>query len=142
MPNRHDGSKFCDCITIEMAPNYMHRALGILLFKMFADSTFEGPKCPPEGQRAWPKCPPEGQRAWPKCPPEGQRAWQDFHYSLQSRLDDLRARVGKDGMSEESHSHHVSLACGLIETCLQQQPEDRCASLCTTHRGVSKEVDE
>ena len=49
--------------------------------------------------------------------------WEVFEMLLGRRVQQLRARVGKDGVSEETH--HVGLACELIEACLQHQPEDR-----------------
>lgn len=79
---------------------FFDRAMGILLVKMFADLSFTGLKG------------------------TGPLHWQDFLDALKRRLDTLRGSVGFGDMSEETH--HVSLACELIEACLQQQPEDRC----------------
>ena len=75
------------------------RALGILFVKMFSDSKFKGL---------------QGAR---------REDWEDFEVLLGRRVQQLRARLGEDGVTEESH--HVGLACELIRACLQQQAEDR-----------------
>ena len=75
------------------------RALGILLLKMFADSAFAGLKG------------------------TGKRELFDFHNALRYRLGEMRDGVGQDGVTEETH--HIDLACELIEACLQPNPEDR-----------------
>lgn len=50
--------------------------------------------------------------------------WRDFHRILQGRMEDLRGlRDVPSGVSEETH--HISLACDLVEACLQKTPEDR-----------------
>ena len=76
------------------------RAMGILLIKLFINAKFKG------------------------LQGTSTDDWDDFEVLLGRRMQQLRARVGKDGVSEETH--HVGLACELIEACLQQQPEDRC----------------
>ena len=76
-----------------------HRALGILLLKMFADSLFTGLKG------------------------TGKRQVEDFEMILGRRLKEMRESVGKDDVSEEIH--HVELACELIQACLEKRPEDR-----------------
>ena len=49
--------------------------------------------------------------------------WGDFEAILKVRLDKLRGKLGQGGVTEETH--HVGLACDLIEACLQKRPEDR-----------------
>ena len=51
--------------------------------------------------------------------------WGDFKDILQGRISRLKARLleATSGVSEETH--HISLACELVEACLQQEPEDR-----------------
>ena len=52
--------------------------------------------------------------------------WRDFNFILQGRIEELREKLveaATSGVSEETH--HISLACELVEACLQQKPEDR-----------------
>ena len=89
----------CTCKTLTSFLIF-DRAVGILLVKMFADPSFTGLRG------------------------TGQLHWRDFFDALNHRLDTLRGSLGVGDVGEETH--HVSLACELIEACLQQQPEDRC----------------
>ena len=49
--------------------------------------------------------------------------WEYFEGILKVGFDRLRGKLGQGGVTEETH--HVGLACDLIEACLQQRPEDR-----------------
>ena len=73
------------------------RALGILLAKMIFGVTF----------------------------PNYFGVWEDFHLILQGRITGLKARLSDAGSSMSEETHHISLACELVEACLQQIPEDR-----------------
>ena len=53
----------------------------------------------------------------------GKREWRDFQNALRVRLEEMRDGVGQDGVIEETH--HIGLACELVEACLQPHPEDR-----------------
>jgi hypothetical protein len=53
----------------------------------------------------------------------GKREWRDFQNALKDRLEEMRDSVGQDGVTEETH--HIDLACELVEACLQPNPEDR-----------------
>ena len=70
------------------------------MLKMFADSLFTG------------------------LQGTGKREWKRFERALKDRLDQLRRSVvSENGVIEETH--HVGLACELIQACLQQRLEDR-----------------
>ena len=51
--------------------------------------------------------------------------WEDFEAILERRIRSLKARLSDaaSGVSEETH--HISLACELVEACLQQETEER-----------------
>ena len=51
--------------------------------------------------------------------------WEDFHAILQMRIAGLKARLSETGSGVREETHHISLACELVEACLQQEPEDR-----------------
>ena len=44
---------------------------------------------------------------------------------LRSRMEELREKLGDAASDVSEDTHHVSLACELVEACLQQSPEDR-----------------
>ena len=73
------------------------RALGILLAKMIFGATF----------------------------PNYFGVWEDFHAIHQMRIAGLKARLSETGSGVSEGTHHISLACELVEACLQQIPEDR-----------------
>jgi hypothetical protein len=73
--------------------------------------------------------------------PNFSGVWGDFHLILQGRITGLKARLSDaaSGVSEETH--HISLACGLVEACLQQEPEDRRVALSLLYiRKITVEV--
>ena len=54
---------------------------------------------------------------------ERQEDLEDFKVLLDRRVQQLKKKATKNGVGEESN--HLSLACELIQACLQHQPEDR-----------------
>ena len=57
--------------------------------------------------------------------PNFSGVWEDFHSILQGRIAGLKARLSEAGSGVSELTHHISLACELVEACLQQKPEDR-----------------
>ena len=51
--------------------------------------------------------------------------WDVFNFILEHRSRSLKARLLKPGSGVSEETHHISLACELVEACLQQKPEDR-----------------
>ena len=55
--------------------------------------------------------------------------WEDFEAILERRIRSLKARMSDAGSGVSEETHHISLACELVEACLQQEPEDRRVAL-------------
>ena len=51
--------------------------------------------------------------------------WEDFEAILERRVRSLKARLSDAGSGVSEETHHISLACELVEACLQKIPEDR-----------------